>query len=79
MNRRECELYDKVTLQLSRIEEGLELLLQQAARDGGPLPDGFWFIHSGLERAAKQMRKALNKMGEESRTPLAVVDNGGAS
>jgi hypothetical protein len=77
MNRRECDLYDKVTLHLERLEQGLDLLMHQATRDGEPLPEGFWFIFAGLERAAKKMRWNLKKLANEGRTPLTVVDNGG--
>ena len=77
MNRRECDLYDKATLHLERLEQGLDLLMHQATRDGEPLPEGFWFIFAGLNRAAKKMRRNLRKMAREGSAPLKVVDNGG--
>lgn len=77
MNRRECDLYDKVSLHLGHLEQGLDLLLHQACRYGSPLPEGFWFLHSGLERAAKKMRKALDKMvAEPPSRGFKVVDGG---
>ena len=51
--------------QLGRLNQGLDLLEQQACRDGSPLPDGFWFIHAGLKRATKKLHRHLDRWHED--------------
>ena len=58
---KDADFYDNMTLHLERMNQGLALLEQQATRDGEPLPEGFWFIHAGLRRAGRKLRRHLDK------------------